>query len=298
MITNMYATAKQRYDKVTPIRGTDIRPINNRRRKHEHMQMLGNGDIQFICYKTPVLTVHKDDSFSLAHGGYITTTTGTFLSFLLWQVFSVGYPNITAYKRNNQIWISQGGLRDHTTKLYRNMPLTKDPIRYVLDTNDGYYKPTQPVIVRVLKKSLNKVAAKDAYQSSKKFLDWLSAFSKLFDGGQWEVSYDTVLNREMGFYIRSPQCLGPKYKNYWFTRSEEHIKGKQWLEDTLKGDDPERFMQLVNTIYENGQCTDENDKLVYKNLRTFVLQIIKSHFACYETKAVDVEYKFDRKATW
>jgi hypothetical protein len=66
MLVN-YSQLKAHYDAVTPIRGdaNKTKPFFDRRRKHEHMVMKDNGDIQIICYDTSVFTVHPDSSFSL-----------------------------------------------------------------------------------------------------------------------------------------------------------------------------------------------------------------------------------------
>lgn len=293
----LYQVAKEKYESVKPIRSTTIRPIGNRRRKHEHMEMLSNGDIQFICYHTPVITVHKDDSFSVAHGGYVTTTTSNFLRWVLNYVFTTKYPYMSSWKHDNQLWLVQGGREDG-----KRMPLTKDPVRYAYNPDTDRYQPSAPVVVKKHRTRTNSEKSKHAYEQCKDLLDWLKSFSKLLDGEVMEV--EGIWGYQEAYYIRNPVELSPKFTNRWPNTEETYKARREWLLETLTGDAPERFiLLLVNVCSGDGHYAPKPDSLydvhvTIKKARPKILHLIKCAFDCYEDYVADVEYEFNRKSMY
>ena len=296
----LYQVVKEKYEAVKPIRGTTIRPIGNRRRKHEHMVMLDNGDVQFICYKTPVFTVHKDDSFSVAHGGWVTPTTSNFLRWTLNYVFNTKYPYMSSWKHDNQLWLVQGGRWEGED--CKAMPLTHNPVRYAYNPETNRYQPAAPVVIKKTRTRVNKGGSKYAYEQCKDLLDWLKSFSKLLDGEVMDV--DDVLSYEEAYYIRNPNQLLPINHNTWPSTEGKYKERREWLLETLKGDEPEQFMQLLinvavgEAIYSPSATSMYKIKINYKKARAKIMHLIKCAFDCYEKYDADVEYKFDRKATW
>jgi hypothetical protein len=182
------------------------------------------------------------------------------------------------------------------------MPLTDKPVRYAHNPETNLYQPSAPITVKKSRTRVNKEETKDAYEQCKDLLDWLNAFGKLFDGET--VSTADAWSYEEAYYIRNPANLSPHCKNIWPNSEERYKKRRKWLIDTLTGDDPERFMQLlvnvcggdmtyfptINSLYRIN--------INYKKARAKILHLIKCAFDCYEDKVVDVEYTFDRKAKW
>lgn len=80
-----YARAKQIHDESKPIRGRspEIRPLGNRRDCDTyHVRM--NGDaVEFVLYKTPVVTYHPDDTIELRTGGWQSLSTRQMFSHVL-----------------------------------------------------------------------------------------------------------------------------------------------------------------------------------------------------------------------
>ena len=75
------------YSSITPLRGTDIRPIcatrNGRRKKQYQIEMRDNNDIACVLYATDVLLFHPDGEITFNAGGYVTTTTHSFATGIL-----------------------------------------------------------------------------------------------------------------------------------------------------------------------------------------------------------------------
>jgi|TARA_Y100000034_G_scaffold106136_1_gene134628 hypothetical protein len=75
------------YSSITPLRGTDIRPIcatrNGRRKKQYQIEMRDNNDIACVLYATDVLLFHPDGEITFNAGGYVSTTTHSFATGIL-----------------------------------------------------------------------------------------------------------------------------------------------------------------------------------------------------------------------
>jgi hypothetical protein len=182
------------------------------------------------------------------------------------------------------------------------MPLTDKPVRYAYNPETNLYQPSAPITINKTRTRVNKEETKDAYEQCKDLLEWLNAFGKLFDGET--VSTADAWSYEEAYYIRNPAQLAPRFKSLWPNSEEKYKARRKWLIDTLTGDDPERFMQLlvnvcggdmtyfptINSLYRIN--------INYKKAKAKILHLIKCAFDCYEDKVVDVEYTFDRKAKW
>lgn len=76
------------YSSITPLRGTDIRPIcatrTGRRKKQYHIaHRSGSNDIACVLYDTDVLLFHPDGEITFTNGDYITNTTHSFATGIL-----------------------------------------------------------------------------------------------------------------------------------------------------------------------------------------------------------------------
>jgi len=75
------------YSSITPLRGTDIRPIcatkNGRRKKQYQIEMRDNNDIACVLYATDVLLFHPDGEITFNAGGYVSAATHSFATRIL-----------------------------------------------------------------------------------------------------------------------------------------------------------------------------------------------------------------------
>jgi len=80
-----YRHAKQVFDTSKPIRGRspEIRPLGNRRDADTYWVRMDGEDVQFMLYKTPVITYKPDGSVVLLTNGYDTVSTHQFFQQVL-----------------------------------------------------------------------------------------------------------------------------------------------------------------------------------------------------------------------
>lgn len=278
-----YEKMKAHYESVKPIRGdvNKTRPFMQRRRKWECMKMADNGDIQLICYNTPVLTIHTDDSFSVCHSGWVTPTTSTFIYYVLSQM---GWRETLggAYKYKNQLWISQW---ENKKSNWVRMPVTKEPIRYTFNPDTQLYHPdTNPVITKTRKRT-DKDKWKEVKHQCRKFLQWFEAFGKLLDGADVE---DTV---SLSYATRA--CLGRpsilREKHHWAAELARPILTAIFTEG---GD--EDYLQLIKNIINMSYGNEFN----YKQQKAKINNILKNLFDVYHDVQEEVVYTIDRKTKW
>ena len=83
-----YKRAKEQYDSITPIRGSNnFRPLGDRR-KHHHQRIIevaprngaGAAGIACVLYRTACVTYYEDGTIHLNHGGYTSQSTCTFIN--------------------------------------------------------------------------------------------------------------------------------------------------------------------------------------------------------------------------
>lgn len=75
--------AKQIHDGAKPIRGTDRRPLGARRNHIKYSVRMQGQDVQFVLYKTPVITYHPDDTITVKTDGWNSMATHEMISWLL-----------------------------------------------------------------------------------------------------------------------------------------------------------------------------------------------------------------------
>lgn len=91
-----YTTAKTIHDNIKPIRGKDVRPLGARRDYHQYsVKQNEQGEIEFICYRTPVVTFHPDDTITIRNGGWSSVSTHQFIQEVL-GIQANGYRGKTA----------------------------------------------------------------------------------------------------------------------------------------------------------------------------------------------------------
>jgi hypothetical protein len=81
-----YARAKEKYDSIVPIRGSNnVRPLGDRRKQHQRIEVAkrngaGAAGLACVLYSTACVTYYEDGTIHLAHGGYISQSTCTFIN--------------------------------------------------------------------------------------------------------------------------------------------------------------------------------------------------------------------------
>lgn len=78
-----HAQAKEILTTTKPIRGTTTIPLGNRRDHHQYSIRKEGEDIQLVCYKTPVVTFHPDDSITVKTDGWCSVSTHQFIQQVL-----------------------------------------------------------------------------------------------------------------------------------------------------------------------------------------------------------------------
>lgn len=90
--TYKYAEAKARHDEIKPIRNLapERRPLGQRRDHHTYWVRMDGDTVQYMVYKTPVVSFMSDGAIEIRNGNYSSVTTHGFIMQVL------GYANIRA----------------------------------------------------------------------------------------------------------------------------------------------------------------------------------------------------------
>lgn len=157
-----YATAKKVHDGIVPIRGKDVRPLGARRDYHQYsVKQNEQGDIEFICYRTPVVTFHQDDTITIRNGGWSSVSTHQFIQEVL-GIQANGYKGKTALAIGGNKYLMDSS-DDSAFKIKR------------VDGNWHILSERPPeTSYRMNRKAANNVRAR-----YKPFADYLRGFSKV-----------------------------------------------------------------------------------------------------------------------
>jgi len=106
-----YATAKRIHDEIKPIRGRspERRPLGNRRDCDTYWVRMDGDDVQFMLYRTPVLTYKPDNTILIDLAGYNTVSTHQFIAHVL-GVYCNGFKGQTVlrYKSDRYVVPKEG----------------------------------------------------------------------------------------------------------------------------------------------------------------------------------------------
>ena len=78
-----YAMAKSKHDSIVPIRGHGARPLGQRRDWQTYSVQMSGDDVQFVLYKTPVITYSPDNTITINMGGWNSSSTRAFIAHVL-----------------------------------------------------------------------------------------------------------------------------------------------------------------------------------------------------------------------
>lgn len=173
-----YLNMKSLYERVKPIRGTDIRPLKARTRKHEQVVrvdvdggLAGTESYAARFHQTNCVVYHPDDTFSVTHGGWVTPTTANFLTrFLPIGVYCV--------KVSNVLWVY-----DYSREV--KYPIGSEPVRFTMVNRKVV--PVSPM--KIPRKLVDRGLTKVIQAKMEPFLRFAKTFLSMSDG--W-VMHDTI----------------------------------------------------------------------------------------------------------
>jgi hypothetical protein len=237
------------------------------------MVMKDNGDIQIICYDTPVFTVHPDSSFSLCHGGYIAPTTSTFMDYVFRFMGWYKHGGVGVYKHKNNLWVQQtSAVGDRAV-----YPIPKDPMRFVNNESRGVYEPEKVLAHTEQRLRVDKDKSKQARAKCKQFLTWLKAMVSVMDGN--ELQNTPPKSRQEGqirYLCRYPS--GMKLGSH----DIRYMEAAEKLKEMLASDDDAKFLELLHHVAD-GEVVNK------KTMRTRANRIINHVYGAYYIDKVEIK---------
>ena len=165
-----YAQALEHYESAKPIRGNGKnggkRPIG-KRNGLAYTNKTDGDKIQFVLYKTPVLTYSPDDTIEIKLDGWISNTTATFISEVL---------NTTVYHRDSNLHL----IHYTANKAAEETHIIQDgmTIKYTTDQHgqvDIHVQGSQPALVH----RLNRQRWKEVRDTFKPFREYMKLMAAL-----------------------------------------------------------------------------------------------------------------------
>jgi len=158
-----YAQAKRTYDKSVPIRGRsiEVRPLGKRKDVDTYwcrMKEDGSEDIEFMLYRTAVLTFKPDGDIVIQTNGYSTQSTHEFISHVL--------PVSCRGQRSNTVL----GIGDNKYIVPKNQAMTLRMVSATL---------TVPEPIDTYEYRLNRKAAKEVRAKYKDFYTYVNSMLKI-----------------------------------------------------------------------------------------------------------------------
>ena len=264
-----YPEAKKIHDNTVPIRGRDpeIRPLGNRRDADSYWVRMNGDDVEFVLYKSPVITYKPDGSVVLTPDTYSTVSTHQFFA----RVLGVG---ANAVRQNTVITI---GDKRYTVK-------GKDTLTLKLDASGNWH------CVEGAKAQfawhLDRREATNVRNRYKEFITYFRGMVSLrteeiempyygnntYQGirvslTEIQQAFDTELSEPDNILgtVQYIQDLLQKHYNYGTQREAEYRDGIAWFTETIKSDQPEDTKHLnfyrgalavlltAERIYQRGQ---------------------------------------------
>ena len=264
-----YTEAKKIHDDTKPIRGRDpeVRPLGNRRDADSYWVRMNGDDVEFVLYKSPVITYKPDGAVVLTPDTYSTVSTHQFFA----RVLGVG---ANAVRQNTVITI---GDKRYTVK-------GKDTLTLKLDEAGNWH------CVEGAKAQfawhLDRREATNVRNRYKEFITYFRGMVSLrteeiempyygnntYQGirvslTEIQQAFDTELSEPDNILgtVQYIQDLLQKHYNYGTQREAEYRDGIAWFTETIKSDQPEDTKHLnfyrgalavlltAERIYQRGQ---------------------------------------------
>jgi hypothetical protein len=110
-----FIDAEHRYNTITPIRGTTIRPLGDRRGKHIHIVKEDDDTYECYYYNTAVATFHRDGWIVYRTDGYNTISTANIITaFAPYGYYACKYKNIIQMYHDEKYYIVENGFTYNT----------------------------------------------------------------------------------------------------------------------------------------------------------------------------------------
>jgi hypothetical protein len=168
-LINDYATALKLWEDTKPIRGRaiDTRPLGHRRNDHYLINLLPEGAVECILYKTPVVTFWENGDVVIKHDGYNSVSTCNFIGEVLGLHSSIfNYKTLVGFGGKDYI-VPDSGL--------------------TIKRNDNWvYEPVNPV--PVVGHAIDRKGANNVRARYKPFRAYLSSMCRLKAGSDYPQS--------------------------------------------------------------------------------------------------------------
>ena len=160
-----YADALRLYTNTKPIRGQGERRPLGRRRDHNSFLLRKQeltGDIECMCYQTPVVTFHLNNTATIRNGKYSSATTHSFITEILGRsgVTANGWINKTRLIVNGVIHMLKGG----------------ESVTLTIDDKERMHLTE---VQEMMGYSMNRKAANNVRRRYKEFADYFVGLVKL-----------------------------------------------------------------------------------------------------------------------
>jgi hypothetical protein len=178
-----YEEAVRVYHNIKLIRGTEIRPLGNRRAKHYAIEVVGE-DVVCKLYGHPVITFGRDEygrgMATVNMCGYDTVTTRGFISRILGT-------DCYSHKGKTYIEVGKRGTQDPETGKYKVTGAYYLPAHYPLQFKVGECINPVPVMKKVLDREVTK-------QLRDKFKEEMTAAESMLRMGtpRYSEEYDLI----------------------------------------------------------------------------------------------------------
>jgi hypothetical protein len=159
-----FMEAEHRYNNITPIRGTTIRPLGDRRAKHIHIVKEDDDTYECYYYNTAVATFHRDGRIVYKTDGYNTVSTANIITaFAPYGYYAYKYNNIIQMYHDQKYYIVENGFTYNT----------------ITGELSGLRTPTKQLVDRA--------ATKEKRESTLPFLHFARGFMEVLN---MDVPYD------------------------------------------------------------------------------------------------------------
>lgn len=188
-----YIHALSHYESVKPFRGTDVRPLESRRKKHVTIRLGANKDVIIRQHRTDVLTYRADDTVIINNGGWASMTTHELINTVN-PLSCVGH--------QGQTWIASNFNTPTGESIYNYLPLRDNtPEEFKFNAEKGHWLRVNPLFPTV--GTINRAAAKQVRAQYAKFTAYARGSLKLLGEGNRfapEV-FEEVLGGALGRYM-------------------------------------------------------------------------------------------------
>ena len=263
-----YALAKNLFDSIKPIRGRspEIRPLGNRRDADSYWVRMNGEDVEFVLYKSAVITYKPDGGVVLTPDTYSTVSTHQFFA----RVLGVG---ANAVRQNTVITI---GDKRYTVR-------GKDTLTLKLDKSGNWQcvEGAKPQFAW----HLDRREATNVRNRYKEFITYFKGmvslrteeiempyYSNTYQGirvslHEIQQAFNTELSEPDNILgtVQYIQDLPQRNYNYGSQREAEYRDGIAWFIEAIKSDQPEDAKHLnfyrgalavlltAERIYQRGQ---------------------------------------------